>query len=288
MVGRGIKKRIEILTIWILIGGGLLFPWQTACAEETSPLVKRHTFAIGIDVSHFDNEEPDWGPGLDIEIEGFMYGVVGEYTYHNDIMVSASLDYSTGDLDYDGHRGGLTTPFQPIKTDVDAAIVESRGLIGYDYVFGKNHVVTPFLGVGYWYWDSDLKGQGGYGKEVEYWYSPIGVRTHSPLSGKWTWGINLEYDLFWDGEVDTDIAGMPTFHLDSGHGVRFSLRFGRQLTEKVALSFEPYIAYWDIDESDEELRAIPAGTGPDRYAVVSYIEPDNETTTYGLRVRLEF
>ncbi|MDY6989302.1 MAG: autotransporter outer membrane beta-barrel domain-containing protein [Thermodesulfobacteriota bacterium] len=280
----GIKKRVKILTIWILIGGAFLFPWQTACAGETTPLVERHTFAIGVDVSHFDNEEPNVRPGIDVEHEGSMYGVVGEYAYHNEIMMSASLDYSTGDPDYDGY-----TQFGvPMKADVDAVVVECRGLIGYDYVLGRNHVVTPFVGVGYRYWENDLKGDRGLTKEVEYWYSPVGIKTYSPLSGKWTWGASLEYDVFWDGEADTDVSGMPTFHFDSGYGARLSLRFGRELTANVALFFEPYITYWDIDESDVELYAIPAGTGPNQYMVLGSIEPDNETATYGLRVRLEF
>jgi hypothetical protein len=58
------------------------------------------------------------------------------------------------------------------------------------------------------------------------------------------------------------------------------------LSERVALSVEPYVTYRDIDESDVELFAIPSGS--DEFAVFPSIEPDNDTSTFGLRMRLEF
>jgi len=281
---------MEIFTIWMLVCWGFLFSWRTACGEEASPLVQRHTFALGFGLSHFDNVEPDALPSMDdIEKEGPMYSVMGEYTYHNQIMMSAGIEYSVGDQDYDGYVWNLVTnTYRPEETDADGETVECRALIGYDLVLWKNHVVTPFLGLGYRYWHNDLKGGPGYAKEVEYWYSPIGIRTHSPLSDKWTWGMSAEYDLFFEGEVDTDIPQMPTFHEDSGCGARFSLTLARRLTEDLVLAFEPYVTYWDVDESDGEIFLMPQGSGPAGYSVIPVVEPDNETTTYGLRVRLEF
>jgi len=275
-VERGIARWIDFFSVWMLTCGCSLFLGGTVCAEETKPLVPEHTFAIGVGLSHFDFQE-DISGGV-VEVDGPMYGVVGSYTYHNKIMLNASLDYSRGDLDY---YGGWFFGGTPSKADEEDWIVECRGLMGYDYTFRGKHVVTPFLGIGYRYRNIDLKGFGGFEREEEYWYSPIGMTTSSPLFDKWTWGLSLEYDLFWKGKTDYD-RYYPSFDLDSGYGVRSSVRFGRQLTENTSLSFEPYITYWDIDESDVETFTVP-GVG-----VAHGVEPANETTTYGLRMIVEF
>jgi hypothetical protein len=85
-------------------------------------------------------------------------------------------------------------------------------------------------------------------------------------------------DLFYglnDPEVDQN-AG-------DGYGLRFSLRFNRAFANSSALSIEPYITYWDIDDSDPELVTLfGAPTG------VAVVEPENETTTYGLRIGWQF
>jgi len=256
-------------------------------------MVPRHAFALGVGVSHFDNEEnaqgaerggPEW--------DGWMYGVAGHYTYHHDIMISASVHFSAGDLDYTGGTTRLfpggETEREPAKKDADSNTVECRGLLGYDFSFRGKHVITPFLGMGYRYWKEERGGVGGYEREVAYWYCPIGIRTYSPLSDGWMWGVNLEYDLFLDGKVDSDISGMPAFHYDSGYGARCSLCFTRQLTKKMALCIEPYITYWDMDESDAELFVLPGGSDAEQYTVFPFIEPENNTTTYGLWISLEF
>jgi len=293
MVERGTGKRTGFLTIWMLMCLCLLFLPAIAFAGDGGHMVPKHRFAVGAGVSHFDNEEnaegaerggPEW--------DGWMYGVAGSYTYHDDIMISASVHISTGDLDY---AGGTTRLFpgggteeEPAKKEADSNTLECRGLLGYDLSFRGKHLITPFVGMGYRYWKEERGGVGGYQREVAYWYCPVGIKTYSPLSGQWMWGMDLEYDLFLDGEVDSSISGMPSFHYDSGYGARFSLCFTRELTKKMALSFEPFITYWDIDPSDPELFALPGGSDGQQYTVFPFIEPENDTTTYGLWISLAF
>jgi len=260
-----------------------MFSAGLASGKEDDSIVHRHTFEIGLGVTFLGYEEDV--EDLSMEIDGFMHGVVGSYTYHNKIMFSASVEYSIGDLYYDGQL--QIGP--PILTDTEDWKVECRGLFGYDVIRGS-HVLTPFLGIGYRYWNDDIQGYGGYERETEYWYSPIGLKTCSPLSDNWTWGISLEYDLFWDGKNNTGTAGIPEFDdlpeldQDSGYGARFSLRFSSQLNKHCSLSIEPYIMYWNIDESD----IVVAYEAPWPFPSVYAQEPDNETTSYGLRVSVEF
>lgn len=249
--------------------------------EATTPLVPIHAFEIGLNLSYFDYEEEDY----DVEWDGFMYGLIGSYTYHDEIMFRTSLEYTQGEIDYDGATQGGT----PVNEDADDWVLEWRGLLGYDFTL-NGHLITPFLGIGYRYWNDDIEGPYAYEREVEYWYSPIGIETVSPLSGAWTWGIAAEYDYFWGGTVKSHFSDVfpgynnPEVDQDSGdgYGLRFSLRFKRAFAYSSALSIEPYVSYWDIDESDR-------GTLTFYRIPIAYVfEPDNETLTYGIRIGWQF
>jgi hypothetical protein len=243
-----------------------------------------HSFEIGVNLGYLDYEEDDFN----VDIDGFMYGLIGSYTYHNQIMLATSLEFTYGELDYDGFV--MTDGAVPWDEDTEDWILEWRGLVGYDFT-SNSHVITPFVGIGYRYWNDDIDGPFGYEREVEYWYSPIGIKTVSPLSGAWTWGIAAEYDLFWSGEVESHLSDImsglndPEVEQDSGdgYGLRFSVRFSRACANSSSsLSIEPYISYWDIDESDTEtltLYGVPIGF---------VFEPENDTLTYGLRIGWQF
>lgn len=279
-MGRGIERMIQVLNGWTLVCLYFLFLCGNACAEDTEPILPKHAFSIGGGASYFEYVEDV--PLGEVKIDGPMFEVVGGYTYHNNIMFSASLSYSIGDLDYEGFAYTDSMGWAPSRSDRDTEIVEARALVGYDYIFRGRHIITPFVGIGYRYWSDVNEAAFGSEREIEYWYSPIGITTHSPLSNTWNWGMSLEYDLFWSGDVDSGIADIPTINQDSGYGVRFSLCFIRPLPENVGLSFEPYITYWDIDRARELVYTAP-GAGS-----VWAVEPENDTTTYGLRVSIRF
>jgi hypothetical protein len=255
-----------------------------AFGDDIKPIVPKYIFGIGLETMYFDYGEKS----IDMEEKGFMYGLMGKYTYHGDnkLMLNASLEYVSGELDYNGQ----TWRGIPLKADTDDWIVQSRGLIGYDYVFNGKHLITPFIGIASRYWNDVIGGIGGYEREIAYWYSPIGIKTVSPLSDKWTWGLSAEYDLFLVGEVKTHLndvalgANDPEVDQDfgNGYGLRFSVRFERELTKNYALSIEPYIRYWDIDKSST------ATITYDGKPIGHLHEPANETTSYGLRLIFVF
>ncbi|MDY6953059.1 MAG: hypothetical protein SWE60_16240, partial [Thermodesulfobacteriota bacterium] len=139
--------------------------------------------------------------------------------------------------------------------------------------------------IGFRYWNDYIKGTGGYEREIDYWYVPVGVNTYSPLTENWTWGTSLEYDLLWKGTSGVDAETFPDLHQDSGYGMRFSLQFSRHFGDRYALSLEPFVTYWKIDKSDAEtyLGQFSGGT-----QVLTVHEPENTTTSYGLRIGLRF
>ena len=105
------------------------------------------------------------------------------------------------------------------------------------------------LGAGH----DDVEGPFAYEREVEYLYTPIGIKTICSLSDNWTWGISAEYDLFLGGEVKSHLSDLfgglndPEVDQDfgDGYGLRVSLYFDLALANNSALSIEPYFIYWD-------------------------------------------
>jgi hypothetical protein len=249
---------------------GTFLPRGPAFGEGMPRVTSKHSFEFGLSTRYIEYDED-----IDVEWDGFMYGLIAGYTYRDKVMLHTSLEYTYGELEYDGRTQGGT----PLEADTEDWIVEWRGLVGYDAMTNES-VVTPFVGIGYRYWNDTIEATGGYEREIVYLYSPIGVKTMAPLSAGWTLGITAEYDLFWKGEVKSHLSDAvigyndPENDQDSGYGLRFSLSF----REQAGLFIEPYIAYWDIDRSD--LARLTQFGIPIGYAY----EPGNDTTIYGLRL----
>jgi hypothetical protein len=234
---------------------------------------REQRFKIGPAFHSFNYEEP----GL-MELDGSLYGVIGSYMHRisDGLGFTLSLSYAFGsDTDYTGSTWGGT----PVTAKADDYIVEFRGLLGYS---------NFFAGIGYRYWNNWVKATGGYEREILYCYVPIGIEASSPLSEKWTWGIQAEYDYFVQGKVYSYLSeaidgyNNPEVDQYGGYGYRFSVEFKRELTNLHALSIEPFYIYWDIDESDPALLTqygVPKGY---------VIEPENETENFGIQVNFYF
>jgi hypothetical protein len=274
-----------------VIGICLIFSSSPGFAQGTQPIVPEHAFTIAPSYLHFFYEEPD----LNVELDGDMYGIFGSYTYHKKALLSTSIEYSWGELDYDGFLqeiGDDGTPRvgDPLQGKTDDWILEWRGLLGLDFPVGKC-LLTPFSGVGYRYWNNEGQGTAFYRREVSYWYSPIGLAFFGAFSPRWTFGISGEYDYFWSGKSETNLPdvlyGLPAVHLSfsqhGGYGLRGSLWIKAQLARHFALSVEPFIRYWDIEESKTvPLTYFGLPTG------LAVVEPENQTTEYGVLLNLIF
>ncbi|MDM8555229.1 autotransporter domain-containing protein [Desulfococcaceae bacterium HSG7] len=261
----------------------LLFSFTHVWAYDQKSLLPVHTLKAGIESLYFKYEEPDY-----MQEDGALFGFVGNYTYHgtNHLMLDANIRLVFGELDYDGQTQDGT----PATADTEDSIFETRGLIGFDFYLSNNFVFTPFAGIGYRYWNDDIGGSGGYEREIRYIYAPVGVRFAQIIDDNWSYGLNLEYDLFLNGEVKSHLSDVhPAFDdvendqdFGDGYGIGFAIMINRKISDRFGLSFEPYIKYWDIDKSNVSywtIYDIPFASG---------IEPANETTEVGLRVYFTF
>ena len=282
---RGVLRYLSVIGVYLAFSSSVTF------AQGTQPIVPEHAFTIAPSVFHLLYEEPD----VDVQIDGEVYGILGSYTYHKKALFSTSVEYGRGDLEYDGFlqeigEDGIPRTGDPVKGDTDDWMLEWRALLGLDFPVGEC-LLTPFSGVGYWYWNNKGDGSPFYEREITYWYSPIGFAFFGAFSPRWTFGISGEYDFLWGGKSETDLSdvlyGLPRVHLNfsqqGGYGLRGSVWIKAQLAAHFALSVEPFVRYWDIDESDPEpltYFGVPIG--------LAVVEPANRTTEYGLLLNLIF
>jgi len=265
----------------ILLGICVLFSGSSFAQD----LYRTHTFGIGFETYYIDNEE-DTNP--DVSWDGMMYGCYLDYAFHgsNSLMIEADLSVAYGELTYDGF---LYPSGQKYSKDSEDWIVEIRGLIGYDFSVGSRSILTSFTGFGSRYWNNEVQSRYGYERELTYYYSPIGLMLAGPMTGNWIWGIKAEYDLFWGGKVETHLSDLGTdwsdadneWNVGDGYGVGGSIWFAGDVNDQVGVRVEPFVRYWDIEDSDIDIVNSPFGRA-------FVYEPATTVFAAGVRVGLEF
>jgi len=249
--------------------------------DNDSILLKKHTFELRPEISYITYKEPDV-----MKEKGIMYGLVGSYTYHKKLMLKAEAKGSYGKLDYEGGTWG-GTPLT-IKNIPDY-MLEFRGLGGYDLVASKNIIITPYTGIAYRYLNDNMhkKYFGGYEREANYIYSPIGMEFFIDFGTGWSLRLIPEYDLFWRGEQKSHLSDVdPGFNdasnrQNNGYGWRGSLTLQKK-GKIVDVEFGPFIRYWNIKKSETDILTY--------YGIpVDYVvEPKNKSTEIGIMLGMKF
>jgi len=268
-------------TVVILFGLCVLFS-GTSFAQG---LYKTHTFGGGFETFYIDDEE-DTDP--DVSFDGMMFGGYFDYAFHgkNNLMVGADLSVAYGELRYDGF---LYPSGEKYSEDSVDWIIEIRGLFGYDFSVGSGNILTPFTGFGSRYWNNEVQSGYGYERELIYYYSPIGFMFAAPMTGSWKWGIKAEYDLFWGGKVESHLSDLGASWSDAenewdvgdGYGIRGSIWLSGKVNDNVGMRIEPFVRFWDIDESDLDSVNTPSGR-------TFVYEPATTVFAAGVRGGLEF
>jgi len=243
--------------------------------------LQRTSWDIGPEIYSFKYEEPGY-----MEEEGVFYGVRFGYTSRSWVpaspkespsdggaMFRAEGRFAFGQVDYDGALMDGT----PLTYDnQDDFVFEGRLLLGGDRM-GGNVLNTLYAGIGYRYLYDDLGsgGLGGYERESNYLYVPLGYQFDSSHKVGWSFGFGDEFDIFIIGEQRSHLSDLDPILPDvdnrqnSGYGYRASLRFQHKSKDAI-FTIEPFFRYWDIEDSEFE------------YGVL--FEPANETTEIGIQL----
>ncbi len=267
-------KRIAFITIcWILLLAGNSF------AELETPQVFGRDLGveIGFETSHITYTEP----GL-MRQEGFMYGVTGALAYRSDnYMLSIEARASIGQVDYSSGSSGEID-------NIDDNMWEVRGLAGYDFYVSETFTVTPYGGIGYRHLNDNMGGKksttgaSGYDRKISYVYSPIGIDVTTAFENGWNIKLRLEYDKFWDGNVESLLGSIPGYYdiendQDKGYGCRGSIMFKKK-GEIIDFIIEPFFRYWSI--KDSKYTTDPGGT--------TWLEPKNNSKEFGINFAAEY
>lgn len=266
--------------VWVL-AGSLLGGGQVQAAQG-------HSFEVGTEVFGYEYKEA----GI-MENDGVLYGVAGAYTYRGPLfagrlpkaMLGAEIRIAAGQVDYTSTNTGS-------MDNINDLLFETRGLAGYDFQLSQSTALTPFAGLGYRYLNDDAAGMVtttghfGYERRSYYLYAPIGLRTRTVFNRNWSLGFNAEYDIFLWGKQQSLLSEVSSIYPDievdqeSGYGFRASISLTRT-APGLSFSIEPFINYWDIDESERAV--FPVGS-----FIVTAWEPKNESTEIGIKLAVEF
>ncbi|MFC1637047.1 hypothetical protein ACFL5Z_19675 [Planctomycetota bacterium] len=252
------------------------------------PTLRRKLFDIGAEVYNFKYEEP----GL-MEEEGVFYGIRFGFTDHTwvsdslqsppadgGLMFRADGRLAFGQVDYDGGIVDLNTsnvvPYS--IDDIDDWVFEGRLVLGNDWL-RRSALHTVYAGIGYRYLNDDTSfDPAGYERESNYLYVPIGYQFDGGHTTGWSVGFGAEFDVFIVGNQRSHLSDVSLAYPDvdnrqeSGYGYRACVKLQHK-SKKGIFVVEPFIRYWDIDDS---------GYSVETFGTV--YEPANETTEYGLSI----
>ncbi|MDD3182070.1 MAG: hypothetical protein PHD48_04615 [Alphaproteobacteria bacterium] len=229
---------------------------------------------VGAQISSYHYHERDLG----VKLQGPQGGVqvIATGAIGSQWFLRGDGRFTAGSLDYKGSGTMDTNPNY---------IGEARATIGHDFL-ARNWGVSPYVGIGYRYLHSDVRGVTttghlGYQRDSHYLFVPIGIqpRVLFPNGDKLT--LTAEYDPLlqgWQESFLSDVSGYPdlTNKQKAGYGLRADLMY-----QRFNWAFGPYMNYWNINQSETE-----CGVGT-VYATCGY-EPHNHTLEYGLQVRYKF
>ena len=261
-------------------------------AEELPAIeLKNQDLQFGTEIYRYSYKEPVFN----LEIRGLQFGVFGTCIYrppegdalHSEVLNMYKIDarFASGPVDYSSDGSGQLD-------NEDNYAFEIRGIAGYDHLVNDRFLLTGYGGFGFRYLNNDSGGRqsttGAYGYErvSNYFYLPLGVETLHQITSRWKIAANLEWDIFLYGEQTSYLSdvnsGYPDLenNQDRGYGVRGSTKIIKE-GDNVNLFCEPFFRYWRIHDSD-----VVTAIG-NTYAA-SGLEPDNNTTEYGVKFGLQY
>ncbi len=255
---------------------------------------KAHTFDLGYEPYFYQYWE-----SIPIKITGMMNSYYANYAYRpsesnplNNTVVNTYL------FDFRYAFGKATYKGSGVSKDEENYNMEIRGMLGKDYLLMDDVLFTPYFGFGYRYLynvANDIRtsdGHYGYDRRSYYYYLPLGFKINVPhLQGPWSAAFNGEYDIFLRGVQNSDLnavspyAGVNYPNLSNrqtgGFGIRGSVRL-MYSTPKLDFYLEPFMRYWNIDDSEIKTETSPDGTS------FTGLEPHNTTKEIGSKIGLQF
>jgi hypothetical protein len=243
---------------------------QKSASARGISLATETGFELGVQVSQYRYQEHVVSTAEFMHETGIKFGFTADATkaFSSGYFITVDFRFAYSSNDYHsaptGTRGGIPDYLGDIR------------LLGGKDFTTDNFAISPYTGIGYRNLFNDLRkaGAGGYRRDSQYVYLPVGVTPRFRVGGDARISTNLEYDYLLYGQEESYLSDIsPAYHDTSndqhdGYGIRGSLMY-----EKKSWSAGPFFNYWNIDRS----------------AVTSEgYEPHNQTLEYGMQARYRF
>jgi len=248
----------------------LILTASTYSLANPTSLYTTDSVDIGFQIYDYSYEEEVDG-ALFMSNKGNKYGISGSWTENIDYSYYLKIDarYATGDVKYSSASG---------TGDVSDNVFETRGIVGTESVV-EDYLLGSYIGVGYRFLENDLRdlGAGGYLRESEYVYIPIGITHRFHVNNISRISSSLEYDYLIEGTQKSYLSATGLFpdqtnKQKNGYGLRFNMAY-----EEPSWAIGAFINYWNIEDSEKNF--VPP--------VIIY-EPKNITKEIGLELKYRF
>jgi len=238
---------------------------------------------FGLELSQITYKEP----GVMSE-KGTMSGFSFSTASYGSSMLKVESRFSSGSVNYDGsYSDGTPLSMNNIPdSGYELRFLGGKRISASNEFADSKSAVYLYTGFGYRYLNDDSSAfAGGYEREANYFYSPVGIEiVPAPAAGdNWSRGATLEYDIFWSGRQISRLSDADPGYNDmvnaqnQGYGYRLAVKFQNPKTV-----IEPFIRYWNIKKSEDTdiyYYGIYRGYG---------YEPKNNSTEIGIKIGVKF
>lgn len=244
-------------------------PKKSNLQRKRKPPAQQKAYELTTEIRYYRYSEP----GV-VEHKGPMGGVSGEWLWQSALgkgRLQGALHY--GVLDYSGglcDLNGNCTPYEAKTTDFIF-----RTSTRLDLQLGANFLL--FAGLGYRALIDKGQGVGFYQRFGQWAYVPVGARLQSG-TGKGDFLAEVEIDWIGYGVFKSSLSEVSSslpdvVHNQNGYG--YVLLAGLNLSDDIRIS--AIYEHWNLNESQRV-----------QYGNQFFVEPKNESTSYGLRLGWAF
>ena len=232
-------KLYKLLTVIVLVSLSMAST-QTVFAESS-------VNEFGIEMSQITYKEPGA-----MKEQGYMTGLFFSFASYDKLMLKLDGRYSFGSVDYTGaYLDGTPVSVDNIKNySWEPRILCGTRLSNMEKTDTALYIYT---GLGYRYLnDAPPVSQGGYERESNYYYMPLGIEIIPAVKydNDWSTGATLEYDVFRQGKQISHLSDLDpglndvTNAQKHGYGYKKPLLNSKAQIKKTVIAL--FVRHWSI------------------------------------------
>ncbi len=267
------KKNIAIILLFLpmLIFNTVLTAEQALADGE---------FDVYGTIESFTWKEFDDSGGEFLEESGPIFGAgITAKGLIQPLTIKGRAELFSGSVDYDGQtQAGMS-----VTSDTEYLGGKVEADLGWLIVIDETFALEPFAGIGYRWWERDIKSTGTAIGYIENWWSSyvrLGLRSESEIStqSKLFAEVGAKIAIKNENEVDLTEIGLPLITVEPANATAFFAEIG--------LRGEPFVIslfYEGLRFKKSDMVIVSAGP-----AILGFTQPESEADIFGLNAGFAF